>query len=217
MGRPLKTGLDYFPVDTDIFEDEKIRFIIAKCGLIAASILFILLCRIYRNGAFIKWDEDAEILFSAGFGKMITRIKIQAIIDESLKRDFFSQEMFTRHKILTSKGIQKRFINVCSSLHRKSTLLESYLISSEETTSQPEVNSEESAQMKLNEMKLNEMKLNEMKLNETREQPESAEETTKNQKNNSLNSQKTHGYVLTEAEEAECSAAAKRLHRLYNG
>jgi len=205
----MKNGLDYFPVDTDIFEDEKIRFITAKCGLIAASILFILLCRIYRNGAFIKWDEDAEILFAAGLGKMITRVKIQAIIDESLRRDFFSQEMFTRHKILTSKGIQKRFINVCSSLHRKSTLLESYLISSEETTSQPEVNSEESAQKKRKEIKRNEMKLN-----ETREQPESAEETTENNKNNtSLNSQK-HWYDLTDEETA---AAAKRLHRIFNG
>jgi hypothetical protein len=74
-------------------------------------------------------------------------------------------------------------------LHRKSSLPESFLVSSEETTEGEAVNTEKGAQMKRKEKKGNEMKGN-----ETRDTAESAEETAGGDlKNISLNSPASNG------------------------
>jgi hypothetical protein len=204
MGRPAKNGLDYFPLDIDFPEDEKIRYATAAYGLNAEAIIIRLLCRIYKNNGFIKWDEDAEILFAASLGRKITRVKIHGIIQELLKRSFFDKKMFEKHAVLTSRGIQRRMNNIANQLHRKSTIPEYYLISSEETTGRLPVNTEKSAQIKRKEIKGNKIKGN-----KTREQPESAEETTGDDlKNISLNSQK-HFYDCDPKQ-----AAAEILKRL---
>ena len=209
MGRPTKQGLDYFPLDTDFFEDEKIKFAAARFGLHAESIIIRLLCRIYRNSGFMKWNDDTELLFASGIGKMIPRSKVHAIVDELLKRDFFSQTMYDRHGILTSRGIQRRYINVCSLLHRKSSLPSTFLVSSEETTEGEAVNTDSSAQMKRKEKKGNEMKGN-----ETRETAESAEETAGGDlKNISLNSPASNGVIKNKIYECDPEETAAHIIR----
>jgi hypothetical protein len=69
MGRPVKSGLDYFPVDVDFFEDRKIKYLFAIFGLKGEAIALRLLCRIYRNGGFLPWNDDEEKLFIADLGK----------------------------------------------------------------------------------------------------------------------------------------------------
>jgi hypothetical protein len=168
MGRPIKTGLDYFPVDVDFFEDRKIKYLFATFGLKGEAIALRLLCRIYRNGGFLPWNDDEEKLFIADLGKKISFHDVRGIIDECLKREFFNSAIYKEHQVLTSNGIQKRYFAVISMLHRKSTLPESFLVSSEETTSQPIVNAEKSAQIKRKEIKGNKIKGNESDSSENR-------------------------------------------------
>ena len=105
-----KSGLDYFSFDVDFFTDEKIEFISAKFGIKGEIIIVKLLCKIYRNGYYLKWGEDECLLFSKKVGEGITVDLINETIKEALKRDFFSQDMFKKYQILTSQGIQKRYI-----------------------------------------------------------------------------------------------------------
>jgi len=110
MARKGKSGLDYFPMDIDFFSDEKIEFVSAKFGTVSELIPIKLLMRIYRKGYFIEWDEDVCILFSKKFGDDITFNLLNDVVLELIKRGFFSAEMFDKFGILTSSGIQKRFL-----------------------------------------------------------------------------------------------------------
>ncbi|HGV8425653.1 TPA: DUF4373 domain-containing protein, partial [Enterococcus hirae] len=57
MARPTKEGLDYFPLDVDVFEDEKIEAIAGEFGLKGEIAVIKLLCAIYKKGYFILWND----------------------------------------------------------------------------------------------------------------------------------------------------------------
>lgn len=48
MGRKKKIGLEYFPMDVDMFQDIKIRKLIKRQGGKAVVVYTLLLCFIYR-------------------------------------------------------------------------------------------------------------------------------------------------------------------------
>lgn len=108
--RTCKTGLDYFPFDIDFFEDPKVEFIAAKYGILGENVCIKLLCRVYRNGYFLPWGEDETLLFTKRSVVEATYETVSGIIQELLKRGFFSQPHFEKYSILTSNGIQKRFL-----------------------------------------------------------------------------------------------------------
>ena len=57
MARPLKTGLDYFPLDVSF--DDNIELLEAEEGLEGFAILIKLWQKIYSNGYYIEWNEDS--------------------------------------------------------------------------------------------------------------------------------------------------------------
>ena len=121
MGRIAKTGLDYFPTDVDIFSDEKIEFISAKFGLEGEAIIFRLLAKIYRNGYYIEWNEDVKLLFTNKLKSKATKLGdfVDKIIEECFKRKLFNKEKYEEFGILTSSGIQKRYLRICKDAKRK--------------------------------------------------------------------------------------------------
>lgn len=104
-----KQGLDYFPFDITFFTDDKIRFMSALFGTKGEAITIRLLCKIYREGYFIDWNEDTALLFSADVGDGCKIELVNEVISELVKRGFFDKEKYDKHSVLTSKGIQKRF------------------------------------------------------------------------------------------------------------
>lgn len=104
-----KTGLDYFPFDIDFFGDEKLEFVSARFGLKGEIIAVKLLCKIYRNGYYTEWTEDDAIIFAKRVGDNITAALVNDVVEELAKRDFFDKDIFSRFKVLTSKGIQSRY------------------------------------------------------------------------------------------------------------
>src|SRR5262245_47672081 len=109
MGRPLKTGLDYFSLDVDIFSDEKIQVIAVKFGEFGELILIKLLTRIYRNGYYLKWDEETAATFANSAGKSVTIDLVNNVIEEATRRNFFNLRLYSHYKVLSSSGIQKRY------------------------------------------------------------------------------------------------------------
>jgi hypothetical protein len=132
--RSCKFGLDYFPVDVDFFNDEKIEFTSAKHGILAELIAIKLLSKIYRNGYFIEWNEDAKYLYAKQFGEGISHELLSVVVEELLSRDFFNQRIFAKYNVLTSHGIQKRFLEATK--RRKQTeIYKEYLLVSEQNVS----------------------------------------------------------------------------------
>ena len=106
----IKTGIDYFPLDIDFFQDEKIQFVSARFGTKGEAITVRLLCKIYRNGYYVNWDEDTALLFAKGVGDGCSDSCVNDVVHELVKRGFFDKGIFDRFGVLTSRGIQRRFL-----------------------------------------------------------------------------------------------------------
>ena len=125
MARPEKQGLDYFSHDVDLSTDEKIQLIEADYNVIGYAVYCKLLERIYRNGYFIKCDEKFVRLFAKNTG--IKPDLCRNIINSCTEEDLFKKKLYDEYNILTSEGIQKRFIKAVE--RRKSIdLIENYLL-----------------------------------------------------------------------------------------
>jgi len=105
MARPLKSGLDYFPLDTTL--DDKFELIEARYGLEGFAIIIKLFQKIYANGYYYKWGEKESLLFSNRINVDINRIN--DVINAGFKWQLFDESRYKKYNILTSKGIQKRY------------------------------------------------------------------------------------------------------------
>ena len=116
MARTSKKGLDYFPMDIDIFSDLKIRKLIKYQGGKAISIYALLLCNIYKNGYYIEWDDELPFICSelSGFDEAY----VSEVIKTCLSLGLFSKELFDTERVLTSKGIQERYSRICIQCRR---------------------------------------------------------------------------------------------------
>ena len=123
MARPIKFGLDYFPLDVSM--DDKIELIEAKYDITGFGVVIKLLQKIYANGYFINVSEDSVIVFSKRVNVDINLVN--AIINDSIRHGIFDEERYKKYNILTSHGIQLRFIEATS--RRKSVeLIKEYLV-----------------------------------------------------------------------------------------
>lgn len=111
MARPNKTGLDYFPFDVDFFADEKIAAISGEFGIKGEITVVKLLCAVYRNGYFILWDEPLKYKLLRDLPGVSAELFDQ-IINRLVKWGFFDEGLFNSVKVLTSRGIQKRFFSI---------------------------------------------------------------------------------------------------------
>jgi hypothetical protein len=101
-------GLDYFPLDVDIDNDDKIELIEAKHGIIGFAVIIRLFMKVYRNGYYYQWGEKEQLLFSKRLNVDINTLN--AIIDDAIEWEIFNRDMFEMWMILTSKGIQRRYL-----------------------------------------------------------------------------------------------------------
>ncbi|WP_082341546.1 DUF4373 domain-containing protein [Paenibacillus solani] len=125
MARPLKESLDYFPLDIDFDQDDKLIVPLAKFGMEGLGVIVKLMGEVYRKGYFYPWTEREHYVFSNRVNVDINRVK--EIVNDCIKWGFFNQKVFDAEGVLTSKGFQKRFIEAAK--RRKSiTIIDDYLL-----------------------------------------------------------------------------------------
>lgn len=125
-GRPTKQGIDYFPMDVGFFSDVKIRKISRACGSQSTSILICLLCNIYKDeGYYILWDEDLPFVIADTVG--VSEGAVKEVLIKALQVGFFGNTLYEKYKILTSSGIQKRFL-LATYQRKETTIIPEYLI-----------------------------------------------------------------------------------------
>lgn len=125
MARPVKEGLDYFPLDVDMDQDDKIALIEAQHGLVGFGIVVKLLMKIYKHSYYYEWTEKEQLLFSKRVNVDIN--SINAVINDGLKWGLFNKNIYETYKILTSKGIQKRYLEAIGR-RQKVKLIKEYLL-----------------------------------------------------------------------------------------
>ncbi|MBO9613401.1 MAG: DUF4373 domain-containing protein [Dyadobacter sp.] len=111
MARPPKPGLEYFPKDSNMYSDRKIRRLMATHGLKGAVVYDYLLCLIYGgNGYFIRYDSELAFDIADFIGASITEKDVQDVIDSCVTLDLFDRGLYDINKVLTSTEIQERYV-----------------------------------------------------------------------------------------------------------
>ena len=111
MARPQKIGLDYFPFDVDAASDPKIRYISGKHKLVGFGILVHLLMEVYRNGYYAEWGEMQRFAFSDTVNVDINTIS--TVLNDCIYAEIFDKNLYEKYSILTSHGIQARYLQAC--------------------------------------------------------------------------------------------------------
>jgi hypothetical protein len=118
MSRPIKSGLDYFPLDVNM--DESMELIEVDYSLEGFAIIIKLYQRIYKNSYYIDVSEKGIKLLSRYINTDVDLLK--EVIKAAIEYKIFNNKLYKKYKILTSSGIQKRYlmaterrlnINVC--------------------------------------------------------------------------------------------------------
>lgn len=130
MARPQKEGLDYFPLDVDMDQDDKIALIEARYGLIGFGVVIRLFMKIYKNSYFYEWTEKEQLLFARRVNVDIN--VINEIINDCLKWGIFDKSIYEKHKVLTSRGIQRRYLKAVDRRQRVQISSAYFLLDDEE-------------------------------------------------------------------------------------
>lgn len=129
MSRPNKTGLSYFPMDVDLFQDIRIRKLIKYQSGKAITVYALLLCLIYQRGYYMRWDEELPFIISEQTG--FEEAYILEVIRSCMTLGLFSKKLYDDEQIITSKGIQERYLYICKLLKRRVSITEYLLIDEE--------------------------------------------------------------------------------------
>lgn len=133
MARPKRDGLLYFSFDTDFFyADNRIRTLRAKFGSDGLIFYIYLLTEIYRNGYYLRWNEESEDNVIADLN--LTEGLIKQILTFLINRSLLTSILVNSDTIITAPGIQKRYQEAVKSLKRDVFVNEQiWLLNKEET------------------------------------------------------------------------------------
>lgn len=116
MPRPTKDGLDYFPLETKTESDIKFQIIEARFGIVGFGIIIKLYQLIYSDkGYYTEWNELISTIAAAKWscpGIPIESGTVNKVVRAAAKYGIFSEEKLNKYGVLTSEGIQKRYVEV---------------------------------------------------------------------------------------------------------
>lgn len=203
-GRPSKQGIDYFPMDVGFFTDVKIRKISRACGPQSTSVLICLLCNIYKDeGYYILWDEDLPFVIADTVG--VSEGAVKEVLQKAIQVGFFDTELYEKYKILTSSGIQKRFL-LATYQRKETSIIPEYLIDCTINSINHAINSNNPVD--------NEQSKSKVKVN----RKESIEKKTKKEKETSPNGEAKKGELsLTQTDRIDFVGLMEYFNSTFNG
>lgn len=103
----INKGIPYFPTPANFFDEEVMELLEAKYGMLASYIVLRLLCKIYKEGYYISWGKEQSLIFIRKIGGGIKEDTMEKIVELLLEKGFFHKKTYDRYGVLTSKQIQK--------------------------------------------------------------------------------------------------------------
>ena len=108
MARPVKKGLGYFPLDSSVFSDRKIKILMARYGADGFTVYMYVLCEIYKEGYYLVLDHDFEYIVASDLNMSVE--KIGQILAFLYERSLLTSILLTPDTaVISSTGIQRRF------------------------------------------------------------------------------------------------------------
>lgn len=113
-----KTGFDYYNVDTDRYQDIKIKRLKKDFGTSGIAVYDYIICEIYRvRGCFLVWDESTAFDVAEYFG--LKETLVNEIVNYCGVVGLFDKALLTSGSIITSRSIQQRFMDMSARAKRK--------------------------------------------------------------------------------------------------
>lgn len=111
MARPTKVGIPWFPLNVDVFDDEKFVAMNTDFGSVGELAILKLYCMIYDKGYYIKWEPLVRAAFVRKMSGDIDKGKADEIVDAAAEYGIFDRELFITEKVLTCRHVQGVFAN----------------------------------------------------------------------------------------------------------
>jgi hypothetical protein len=108
MARPPKSGLDYFPHDTDASNDKKMQALLSLCGLSGVGFYWYLVEIIYREETFSLDISDAETIQILCRNMGVNEQEFNRYLSVTLKYGLFNKSLYDHDRKLCSNGVMKR-------------------------------------------------------------------------------------------------------------
>ena len=210
----------YFRLDCDLFQDRKLKRLMRRWQNDGLAVYLALLCEIYRDkGYYIVADKDliADIADTC----LLDDDRTSNIFRDCIELGLFDRQLYEHRELLTSRGIQARYLDIMAVLRRKAGIDAEYsLISSEEIGDNSATIDDDSERIADSSVKIrkNTQKCRFMQ-NDSEDIPQSAEETAipsdkkekKNKENNGKTDTHTHGIEEREGGAGETMPENDRL------
>lgn len=111
MARPTAKGVEYFPLNVNFINDLKVRKLLLSCGAQSIAVLIYLLSTIYKDeGYFVEIHEDEIDLIALDVN--VTPEFVVEVINKACEVRLFDVNLYENFNILTSKGIQERYLKI---------------------------------------------------------------------------------------------------------
>ena len=141
MARNQKIGFDFYRVDTDRYQDIRIKKLKKNYGCNGIAVYDYVLCEIYRvKGCFLEWDESTTFDVAEYFG--LKENTVSEIMRYCGSVGLFDKELLSRG-IVTSVSIQKRYLDMCQSAKRANATIPESCNLITDVTNEKSISSEE--------------------------------------------------------------------------
>ena len=131
-------GINYFPVGVNFMEENAMEVIEAKYGIKGPAIVLKLLCKIYKEGYFIRWDEEQCLIFANKAGREVQAEEVQEIIEILFIKGILDRNSYLENGILTSENIQKVWLEATKRRKRELSELPYLIVKPEKENGKPD-------------------------------------------------------------------------------
>lgn len=135
MPRRPKQGIEFAGWSVDIFDgDTKVDKLLDAQGWVGFGIYFFLCQMAYKfDGYFYRWAYDDSASTARRMGGGIGSGTVEETVRYCLQIGLFDKRLFDRWNILTSKGIQRRFLAAIQGRRVKTVIADYWLLDSSES------------------------------------------------------------------------------------
>ena len=131
-------GINYFPIGVNFMEENAMEVIEAKYGIKGSAIVLKLLCKIYKEGYFIRWDEEQCLIFANKAGREVQAEEVKGIIKILFIKGILDENSYQENGILTSESIQKVWLEATKRRKRELSELPYLMVRPEKENGKPD-------------------------------------------------------------------------------
>lgn len=198
MARPTAKGVEYFPLNVNFISDLKVRKLLLSCGAQSIAVLIYLLSTIYKDeGYFVEIHEDEIDLIALDVN--VTPEYVLEVINKACEVRLFDVNLYNNFNILTSKGIQERYLKITERRKNSVVITQFNLVNGYNNSVNVNINS-----INVDNNPVNVYKSTQSKVKERKEEKSKVK---------SLSNDSVKNVYLTETEKRDCMN--KKIYELY--